>query len=88
MLAKVANMGVAILAVVAFSRLACTLRRQQLSFVFSAFCMVCMLGFVALGSAGGELYAWLFYLYGDFFNTVMVATFFAFLNDSVRPETA
>ncbi|MDR0842336.1 MAG: hypothetical protein LBP68_02830, partial [Acidobacteriota bacterium] len=31
---------------------------------------------------------WSFYLFGDFFNTVMVATFFAFLNDSVTPDVA
>jgi AAA family ATP:ADP antiporter len=31
---------------------------------------------------------WTFYLFGDLFSTLMVATFFAFLNDSVTPEAA
>ncbi len=31
---------------------------------------------------------WSFYLFGDLFSTLMVATFFAFLNDSVTPDTA
>jgi AAA family ATP:ADP antiporter len=36
----------------------------------------------------GELTIWSFYLFGDLFSTLMVATFFAFLNDSVTPEAA
>jgi AAA family ATP:ADP antiporter len=31
---------------------------------------------------------WSFYLFGDLFSTLMVATFFAFLNDAVYPDTA
>ena len=31
---------------------------------------------------------WSFYLFGDLFSTLMVATFFAFLNDAVNPDTA
>jgi AAA family ATP:ADP antiporter len=31
---------------------------------------------------------WTFYLFGDLFSTLMVATFFAFLNDSVTPDKA
>ena len=31
---------------------------------------------------------WSFYFFGDLYNTLMVATFFAFLNDSVEPDSA
>ena len=34
---------------------------------------------------GGEVTVWSFYLFGDLFNTLMLASFFAFLNDSVAP---
>lgn len=86
--AKVGNMVVAFVAVVFFTRLARTMRRQQLTFVFAGFCSACTVGFVAATAVGGEAFAWLFYLYGDLFNTLMVATFFAFLNDSFAPAAA
>jgi AAA family ATP:ADP antiporter len=35
-----------------------------------------------------DLTVWTFYLFGDLFSTLMVATFFAFLNDSVTPDAA
>jgi AAA family ATP:ADP antiporter len=37
---------------------------------------------------GGEVTAWGFYVFGDLFSTVMVAVFFAFLNDTVSPHSA
>lgn len=88
LLAKVMNMVVAFAAVVVFTRLARKMRRQELTYVFSAFCAACTLAFVFAQSVGGPAVAWLFYLYGDLFNTLMVATFFAFLNDSFSPESA
>jgi AAA family ATP:ADP antiporter len=36
----------------------------------------------------GSVTVWTFYLFGDLFSTLMVATFFSFLNDSVTPEMA
>ena len=55
---------------------------------FSAFFVV---GFViyamALNGAGAST-VWTFYLFGDLYSTLMVATFFAFLNDSVEPDSA
>jgi AAA family ATP:ADP antiporter len=86
--AKVGNMFMAFAAVVVFSKLANTLRRQQLTFVFAAFCAACTFGFLLLAISDSELGVWLFYLYGDLFNTLMVATFFAFLNDSFSPSSA
>lgn len=87
LLAKVLNMVVAFAAVVVFSALARNLRRQQLTWVFCGFSALSLAGFL-LGGQDGELSVWLFYLFGDLFNTLMVATFFAFLNDSFAPEAA
>jgi len=88
LLAKVLNMLVAFVAVVVFSWLSHRFRRQQLSFVFSGFFIACYLGFSGwlVHPAGGAV--WSFYLFGDLFSTLMVATFFAFLNDAVYPGTA
>lgn len=87
-LAKVMNMVVAICAVAAFTALARHLRRQQLTYVFSGFCAACFVLFRLTTDAPGGFTVWAFYLFGDLFNTLMVATFFAFLNDSFRPESA
>jgi len=88
LLAKVLNMAVALVAVVVFTLLSRHLRRQQLSFVFSAFFIACYVMFSGwlVQPEGGAV--WSFYLFGDLFSTLMVATFFAFLNDAVYPETA
>ena len=88
LLAKVLNMAVALVAVVVFTLLSRRLRRQQLSFVFSAFFIACYVMFSGwlVQPEGGVV--WSFYLFGDLFSTLMVATFFAFLNDAVYPETA
>ncbi len=87
LLAKVLNMVVAFAAVVVFSALARRLQRQWLTYVFAAFSIVALLGFLVVG-VESELSVWLFYLFGDLFNTLMVATFFAFLNDSFAPADA
>ena len=87
-IAKVANMLVAFVAVVVFTLLARRLRRHQLTLVFAGFSAVCMPIFAAVAASPGEFGAWSFYLFGDLFNTLMVATFFVFLNDSVTPEKA
>jgi AAA family ATP:ADP antiporter len=88
LLAKVLNMAVALVAVVVFTLLSRHLRRQQLSFVFSAFFIACYVMFSGwlVQPEGGTV--WSFYLFGDLFSTLMVATFFAFLNDAVYPDTA
>jgi AAA family ATP:ADP antiporter len=88
LLAKVLNMLVAMIAVTVFTLLARRLRRQQLTFVFAAFFMACYVvySFGLRAPAGPAV--WTFYLLGDLFSTIMVATFFAFLNDSTTPESA
>ena len=88
LLAKVANMLVALVAAIAFAYLARWLRRQQLTYVFAAFSILGYLFYaVALQNPGAPA-VWSFYLYGDLFNTLMVPTFFVFLNDSVTPGQA
>ena len=88
LLAKVLNMVVAFIAVVVFSALSRQLRREKLSFVFTGFFVACYVLFAQLLHQPGPGTVWSFYLFGDLFSTLMVATFFAFLNDSVRPDTA
>lgn len=88
LLAKILNMVVAFIAVVVFSYLSRNLRRQQLTFVFAAFFIVCCLAFSRWLDVPGDANVWSFYLFGDLYSTLMVATFFAFLNDSVTPDAA
>jgi len=88
LLAKVLNMFVALVAATAFSMLSDKLRRQQLTLAFSGLIFA---GFVAYMFLLGDLtdwVVWTFYLFGDLYNTLMVATFFAFVNDSLRSGEA
>ncbi len=88
LLAKVGNMLVAFVAASVFAYLARRLRRQQLTYVFAAFSVLCYVLYSTLLKAPQGPTIWTFYLYGDLFNTLMVPTFFAFLNDSVTPTQA
>ncbi len=88
LLAKVLNMVVAFVAVVVFTALSHRLRRQWLTFSFTAFFIAAYVGYAALIDDPADLTVWSFYLFGDLFSTLMVATFFAFLNDSVTPDGA
>ncbi len=88
LLAKVLNMFVAVVAVAAFSFLARALRRQGLTLAFSAFFVAAFVVYAAALSDAGAATVWTFYLFGDLYSTLMVATFFAFLNDSVSPASA
>ncbi len=88
LLAKVLNMVVAAVAVAVFTLLARSFRRQQLTCILSAFFILCYVVYsLILDNAGGGT-VWTFYLFGDLFSTLMVATFFAFLNDSVDSGSA
>ena len=88
LIAKVLNMGVAFVAVIVFTVLASRFRRQHLAFIFTAFFLVSYAAYSLAVGAPGPLTVWSFYLFGDLFSTLMVATFFAFLNDSVTPDAA
>jgi AAA family ATP:ADP antiporter len=88
LLAKILNMLVAALAVAAFTFLCRKFVRQQLTYIFSVFSIVSLFvySFLLANPGGGTV--WTFYLFGDLFNTLMVTTFFAFLNDSVKGDQA
>ncbi len=89
LLAKVLNMVVAFFAVAVFTYLARRFRRQQLTFIFSGFFIFGYFAYILLAANNpGDITVWSFYLFGDLFSTLMVGTFFAFLNDSVTPESA
>ncbi|MDA0746454.1 MAG: Npt1/Npt2 family nucleotide transporter [bacterium] len=88
LLAKVLNMLVALVAVTVFTVLVKTFQRQYLTYIFSGFFIVCYILYSFVLDEPGDLTVWSFYLFGDLFSTLMVATFFAFLNDSVAPEAA
>lgn len=88
MFAKVGNMVVVFVAVLVFTVLAHRLRRQQLTYVFGVFCFAGLLWFSVVLPTAGESTVWSFYIFGDLYNSLMVATFFAFLNDSVSPTQA
>ncbi|MAF09626.1 hypothetical protein CMK11_04175 [Candidatus Poribacteria bacterium] len=91
--AKLLNMLVAAIAMVVFTWLARRFVRQQLTTIFAAFFAACYLAYIPLlptdlSVPGQHLVIWSFYLFGDLFSTVMVVTFFAFLNDSVDSDGA
>ncbi len=88
LIAKVMNMFVAFAAVIVFTWLARRYRRQQLTLIFTGFFLVAYVLFTLVIDDPGDLTVWTFYLFGDLFSTLMVATFFAFLNDSVSPDQA
>ena len=88
LLAKVLNMIVAGLATVLFVSLARRYRRQWLSYVLGGLFVVGFALFSRVVDAPSELSVWAFYLFGDLFNMLMVAAFFAYLNDSVSSDVA
>ena len=88
LLAKVLNMFVAAAAVAVFTLLSHKFVRQQLTYIFSVFSIVSLLVYFFLLANPGGGTVWTFYLFGDLFNTLMVTTFFAFLNDSVTGDQA
>jgi AAA family ATP:ADP antiporter len=88
LLAKVLNMLVAAVAVAAFTWLARHVRRERMTLVLSAFVIGSLLLFARWLRAPDAPAVWSFYLFGDLYSTLMVASFFAFLNDSVTPEGA
>lgn len=88
LIAKLLNMATAFVAVVAFSLLSRRLQRQGLMVAWIAFFTAGEALFAWYGVDRNALSVWSFYLFGDLFSTVMVAAFFAFLNDSVDAAQA
>ncbi|MCP4634166.1 MAG: hypothetical protein GY855_14670, partial [candidate division Zixibacteria bacterium] len=88
LIAKVMNMVVAFIAVTVFTYLTRNFRRQQLTYIFSSFFMICFVGYGFILDDPADITVWSFYLFGDLFSTLMVATFFVFMNDSVTSDKA
>ncbi len=88
LIAKVTNMVVAFGAAVLFTALSRRLRRQHLTYAFSVLLGVAFVYFAWAARAWTGAEVWAFYLFGDLYSTLMVATFFAFANDSVDSDTA
>lgn len=80
-LAKVLNMFVALGASVAFTMLYRRFRGQSLVTVIACFFAVCLAVFSVGIVPTNPLSVWSFYLFGDLWNTMMLATFFSFLSD-------
>ena len=87
LLAKNINMLLAFLAMVLLVLLARRLKKQHLITAISAILIAGALALATLSSTG-SVFAWAFYAYGDVFNMLMLAAFFAFLNDSISREQA
>ena len=87
-LAKVMNMFVALAAAAAFASLSRRFRREKLTHIFCLFLIACFLVYSYLLDGAGAGTVWSFYFFGDLYNTLMVASFFAFLNDSVNSDGA
>ena len=86
LLAKILNTAAAFLAMWLLSALSRRLDRSRLVTALAAGLAACCLGFaLLLGSSSGAV-VWAFYVFGDVFNMLLVAAFFAFANDSVTPE--
>jgi ATP:ADP antiporter, AAA family len=88
LLAKVLNMLVAGGAAVLFVALTRRYRREWLSYVFGGLFVFGFGLFTQFIDAPAEPMVWAFYMFGDLFNMLMVAAFFAYLNDSVSPDVA
>ncbi|MEO0594311.1 MAG: Npt1/Npt2 family nucleotide transporter [Myxococcota bacterium] len=88
LIAKALNIAVAALAVAAFSNASNYLRRQNLIAFFAGFIVVALLGFSVVIENPSAGLVWSFYLFGDLFNTLMLAAFFSFANDILPSDAA
>ena len=88
LIGKLLNVPMAIVAMVVFATLARRLRRQRLSLAVTAVFVVLFVVFAQMLNRPRDVAVWSFYLAGDLFSTMMVAAFFAFLNDTVSPAAA
>jgi AAA family ATP:ADP antiporter len=87
--AKLANIGVAMLAVVVFTALYNRYGSRRLIPTLCGTFVVALLGFAgALGGGGipSPSLNWSFYLFGDAWSTVWVTSFWAYLNELTRTE--
>lgn len=86
--AKLGNIGVAALAVVAFTFLYNNLQRQRLIYVLSLFFIVSFLLLPAFLDQRAAVPIWSFYFLGDMVSTLMVVGFWAYATDISDPNQA
>lgn len=87
--AKLANIGVAMLAVVVFTALYNRFGSRRLIPTLCGIFAVALLVFAGMLSGGGAPAPWMnwtFYLFGDAWSTVWVTTFWAYLTELTRTE--
>ena len=87
-LAKVGNMLVVYLFVIAFTLLSRKLPRQHMNLVLCTFFAGLFILFSFLVRDPGEATAWSFYILGDIFNSAMVTFFWAYTNDLFSSDQA
>lgn len=85
-LAKVVNMIVVFGVVVLFTVLIRRFKRQQVVYIFCGLISILLVYFGFVMVNPGPTDAWTFYVFGDIFNSIMVATFWAFANDVNSPQ--
>jgi ATP:ADP antiporter, AAA family len=86
--AKLANIGVAVLAVIVFTYLYNRLGSRRLVVVLSVFFILALLGFSSILATDQPSNAanWAFYLFGDAWSTIWVPTLWAYLNEMRQTE--
>ncbi len=86
--AKLANIGVAILAVIAFTFLYNKLGSRRLVGTLCGAFILALLGFSAVLTTDrpAAVTNWIFYLFGDLWSTIWVTTFWAYLNEMTHTE--
>lgn len=86
--AKLANIGVAILAVILFTALYNRLGSRRLITTLVGLFVAALLGFAAIlgDTAPADTVNWTFYLFGDAWSTIWVTTFWAYLNEMTQSE--
>lgn len=87
--AKLANIGVAILAVLVFSWLFDRLGSRKLILTLCGLFIAALVGFSTVMTGAGAPAAslnWGFYLFGDLWTTIWVTTFWAYLNEMTVSE--
>jgi AAA family ATP:ADP antiporter len=84
-LAKVVNMIVVYGVVVLFTIMVRHFKRQQVVYIFCVLISILLAVFAYAVAQPDPLTAWSFYVFGDIFNSIMVATFWAFTNDVNTP---
>jgi len=87
-LAKVLNMVVAYAIVIVFTLMVRKFSRQNLILIFCSVFSMCFVFYAGIISQLNSGVVWSFYVFGDMYNTAMLALFWAFMNDIVVADEA